>query len=175
MSLCSRNSAKRWTRANRWRAASNICSHANERGKLVWPLGAELYLWHVVVLCALNTCGLDRRSVAPQSRRLARRIQNADGGWGEDGASYRLDYRGHEPAASTASQTAWALLGLMAGGEIDHPAVSRGIRYLSETQTGTDSGTKSDLRRPGFHAFSTCVITDTENFSRFGRSRAIEI
>ena len=44
-------------------------------------------------------------------------IQNPDGGWGEDGTSYRLDYSGYEPAASTASQTAWALLGLMAAGE----------------------------------------------------------
>ena len=61
-------------------------------------------------------------------------IQNPDGGWGEDGTSYKLDYRGHEPAPSTASQTAWALLGLMAAGEVDHPAVARGIGYLSRTQ-----------------------------------------
>ena len=61
-------------------------------------------------------------------------IQNPDGGWGEDGTSYKLDYRGHEPATSTASQTAWALLGLMAGGEVGHPAVARGIRYLRQTQ-----------------------------------------
>ena len=61
-------------------------------------------------------------------------IQNADGGWGEDGDSYKLDYRGYERAPSTASQTAWALLGLMAAGEIDHPAVARGIAYLGATQ-----------------------------------------
>ena len=41
-------------------------------------------------------------------------IQNDDGGWGEDGESYKLDYKGYETAPSTASQTAWALLGLMA-------------------------------------------------------------
>ena len=62
------------------------------------------------------------------------RIQNRDGGWGEDGSSYKLDYRGYEPAPSTASQTAWALLGLMAAGDLDHPAVARGIAYLSATQ-----------------------------------------
>ena len=61
-------------------------------------------------------------------------IQNPDGGWGEGGDSYRLDYRGHEPAPSTASQTAWALLGLMAAGAVDHPAVARGIAYLARTQ-----------------------------------------
>jgi squalene-hopene/tetraprenyl-beta-curcumene cyclase len=61
-------------------------------------------------------------------------IQNADGGWGEDGSSYKLDYRGYESAPSTASQTAWALLGLMAAGAFDHPAVERGIKYLADTQ-----------------------------------------
>jgi len=61
-------------------------------------------------------------------------IQNPDGGWGEDGASYKLDYKGYEGAPSTASQTAWALLGLMAAGEVDHPAVARGIAYLARTQ-----------------------------------------
>jgi squalene-hopene/tetraprenyl-beta-curcumene cyclase len=64
-------------------------------------------------------------------------IQNDDGGWGENCDSYRLDYQGYEPAPSTASQTAWALLGLMAAGQVDHPAVARGIHYLKTTQ-GSD-------------------------------------
>ena len=63
-------------------------------------------------------------------------IQNADGGWGENCDSYKLDYRGYELAPSTASQTAWALLGLMAAGQVDHPAVARGINYLKATQEG---------------------------------------
>ncbi|MBN8919125.1 MAG: squalene--hopene cyclase, partial [Rhizobiales bacterium] len=61
-------------------------------------------------------------------------IQNPDGGWGEDGASYKLEYKGYEPAPSTSSQTAWALLSLMAAGEVGHPAVARGIDYLARTQ-----------------------------------------
>jgi len=61
-------------------------------------------------------------------------IQNRDGGWGESCDSYKLDYKAYEPAPSTASQTAWALLGLMAAGERDHPAVVRGIARLKETQ-----------------------------------------
>jgi len=74
----------------------------------------------------------------PMMRRAAAwliSIQNADGGWGEDCASYKLDYKGYEPAPSTASQTAWALLGLMAAGELDHEAVGRGIRFLRKTQS----------------------------------------
>jgi squalene-hopene/tetraprenyl-beta-curcumene cyclase len=62
-------------------------------------------------------------------------IQNSDGGWGEDATTYRLDYRGQHGAPSTASQTAWALLGLMAAGRVDHPAVAGGVQYLLATQT----------------------------------------
>jgi squalene-hopene/tetraprenyl-beta-curcumene cyclase len=86
-------------------------------------------------LCALGSVGLDLQS--PHIRRAVDwlcRIQNADGGWGENGDSYKLDYAGFRPSPSTASQTAWALLGLMAAGEIDHPAVARGIAYLTSTQ-----------------------------------------
>ncbi len=61
-------------------------------------------------------------------------IQNEDGGWGEDGSSYKLDYRGYERAPSTASQTAWAVMALMATGDVDHPAVARGVSYLMRTQ-----------------------------------------
>ena len=57
-------------------------------------------------------------------------IQNPDGGWGEDCESYALDYRAYQPFASTASQTAWALLGLMAAGEVDHPSCARGVAFL---------------------------------------------
>jgi squalene-hopene/tetraprenyl-beta-curcumene cyclase len=62
--------------------------------------------------------------------------QNADGGWGETVASYddeRLAGRGE----STPSQTAWALLGLLAADGPRSPAVERGIDFLVRTQ-GTD-------------------------------------
>jgi squalene-hopene/tetraprenyl-beta-curcumene cyclase len=86
-------------------------------------------------LCALNVAGVDRS--APEMARAAdwlAAIQNKDGGWGEDGASYKLDYRGHEPAPSTASQTAWALLGLMAAGRTSDPSVARGVKFLLDAQ-----------------------------------------
>ena len=87
------------------------------------------------VLCALNVAGVDPASA--MVRRAVRwlvQIQNADGGWGESADSYALDRRGHEPASSTASQTAWALLGLMAAGEVDHPVVARGVAWLERHQ-----------------------------------------
>jgi squalene-hopene/tetraprenyl-beta-curcumene cyclase len=100
-----------------------------------WGMNYVYGTWSV--LCALNAVGIDHAS--PEVRKAVAwlaKIQNADGGWGEDGTSYKLDYRGYEAAPSTASQTAWALLGLMAAGEVDHPAVKRGIDYLARTQGG---------------------------------------
>jgi len=98
-----------------------------------WGINYIYGTWSV--LCALNAAGVDRAD--PMMRKAAIwlcTIQNDDGGWGEDAASYKLDYRGYERASSSASQTAWALLGLMAVGEVDHPAVGRGIAYLARTQ-----------------------------------------
>jgi squalene-hopene/tetraprenyl-beta-curcumene cyclase len=100
-----------------------------------WGMNYIYGTWSV--LCALNAVGVGHG--APEMRKAVDwlvAIQNEDGGWGEDGASYKLDYRGYERAPSTASQTAWALLGLMAAGEVDHPAVARGIEYLSVSQGG---------------------------------------
>lgn len=82
-------------------------------------------------LCALNAAGLDPRS--PAVRRAVDWLvskQREDGGWGEDGASYWKDKPKGECEVSTPAQTAWALLGLMAAGEVENPAVARGIRYL---------------------------------------------
>jgi squalene-hopene/tetraprenyl-beta-curcumene cyclase len=82
------------------------------------------------VLCALNAAGEDmtqpyvRKAVAWLKSR-----QQADGGWGESCGSYWPD-RKDEAVASTPSQTAWALLGLMAAGEIESDSVVRGIAYL---------------------------------------------
>ena len=87
-------------------------------------------------LAALNAAGIEPG--APEVRRavdwlIAR--QNPDGGWGESGESYYYPQAaGGEAASSTASQTAWALLALMAAGQADHPAVARGIAYLIASQ-----------------------------------------
>jgi squalene-hopene/tetraprenyl-beta-curcumene cyclase len=84
--------------------------------------------------------GLNGAGMAPDHPVMKRgadwliQIQNPDGGWGENCDSYKLDYKGYEPAPSTASQTAWALLGLMAAGEVDHPSVARGIGWLFAQQ-----------------------------------------
>jgi squalene-hopene/tetraprenyl-beta-curcumene cyclase len=89
---------------------------------------------------------------APEIRRGAawlRSAQNPDGGWGELPASYDdPSLRGQGP--STASQTAWALMGLMAAGERDSEAVARGVRFLLETQGEDGSWPEDQFTGTGF-------------------------
>ncbi len=86
------------------------------------------------VLSALGHIGED-----PQSPRIRRAVdwiiscQNSDHGWGESCESY-ADPALAGKGESSASQTAWALLGLMAAGRVHDPAVQRGIGYLLRTQ-----------------------------------------
>jgi squalene-hopene/tetraprenyl-beta-curcumene cyclase len=86
-------------------------------------------------LSALRRAGL--KQDAPAMRRAVAWLlskQRADGGWGEDGRSYWATEPHGEGRESTASQTAWAMLALMAAGESAHPAVARGARYLIMAQ-----------------------------------------
>lgn len=91
------------------------------------------------VLRALEAAG-----IGPENDMVRRAVgwlearQNPDGGWGETCDSY-ADTTLAGTGASTPSQTAWALLGLLAGGRGDGPAVERGLRYLVETQAADGS------------------------------------
>ena len=98
-----------------------------------WGINYIYGTWSV--LSALNAIKFDLRNIlVKKAVSWLKTIQNADGGWGEDGESYALDYAGHQRAPSTPSQTAWALLGLMAAGMVDDAAVDSGINYLARTQ-----------------------------------------
>ncbi len=86
------------------------------------------------VLCAFNAAGESPRE--PHIRRAVAWLksrQRDDGGWGEDGATYWPD-RKDVCKASTPSQTAWALLALMAAGEVNSPEVRRGVEYLLKAE-----------------------------------------
>jgi squalene-hopene/tetraprenyl-beta-curcumene cyclase len=75
--------------------------------------------------------------------------QHACGGWGESANSYEQpELRGRGPV--TASQTAWALLGLMAAGLVDHKATQRGIYYLLDTQREDGGWDELEFTGTGF-------------------------
>jgi len=106
--------------------------------------------WGVAFIC--GTCfalrGLaaagesDREAHILRAGEWLRSIQNADGGWGESCASY--DKGEFVPGSSTPSQTAWAIMGLVAGGDPNSLSVRHGIEYLVETQR-PDGGWAEEL------------------------------
>ncbi len=102
------------------------------------------------VLCALNAIGLSHEDPAiRRARDWLVSVQREDGGWGEDEESYRDAPHGRYKE-SLPSQTAWALLGLMAAGDTDDPAVARGIAYLGATQRADGEWTERPYNAVGF-------------------------
>ncbi|MEX2974575.1 squalene--hopene cyclase [Streptomyces sp. C184] len=103
------------------------------------------------VLPALAAVGIPRSH--PAVRRAVRwleRVQNDDGGWGEDQRSYQDKEQWAGRGASTASQTAWALMALLAAGERDGEAVRRGVRWLAATQREDGSWDEPYFTGTGF-------------------------
>jgi squalene-hopene/tetraprenyl-beta-curcumene cyclase len=102
------------------------------------------------VLCALNAAGVPPTD--PAMRRATDwlvSVQRQDGGWGEDEESYGAAPPGRYKE-STPSQTAWAVLGLMAAGAVDHPAVARGIEHLVATQRADGEWSELPYTAVGF-------------------------
>lgn len=115
------------------RGVKYLQSEQEEDGSWYGRWGVNYIYGTWSALCALDAVGVDRgsqtvrRAVAWLEER-----QRDDGGWGEDCATYWPD-RHNEVKESTASQTAWALMGLMAAGEVNSEAVRRGVDYLLVT------------------------------------------
>ncbi len=78
--------------------------------------------------------------------------QNMDGGWGETCESY-YDRTLMGCGPSTPSQTAWALLALMAAGEVTSKAVERGVQYLLNSQKPDGTWDEEAFTGTGFPKF----------------------
>jgi squalene-hopene/tetraprenyl-beta-curcumene cyclase len=102
------------------------------------------------VLCGLRTIGEDmRRPYVRQAVHWFLQHQNPDGGWGETCRSYE-EPSSRGVGASTASQTAWALMGLLAAGQVRHEAVARGVEFLLRTQTAEGTWSEPEFTGTGF-------------------------
>ena len=146
---------------------------AGARRLLVRPLGRRTTSTAPGRRCAPSTRWARARSRAAVRRAVdwLEARQRDDGGWGEDRATYWEDRR-NEAKADTPSQTAWALLGLMAAGEVESAAVARGVAFLEAHRATARAGRRSCGRRSASPACSTSSTTATAPTSRSGRSAA---
>ncbi len=84
-----------------------------------------------------------------RGREWLESVQLPDGGWGERCNTYDDPiYKGQGP--STASQTAWAVMGLCAFDDPENPALKRGIEYLARTQNADGSWSEAETTGTGF-------------------------
>ncbi len=113
-----------------------------------WGVNYIYGTWQVLVgLTAIGVPTNDPRLLA--GANWLRRAQQADGGWGETPRSYdEPELRG--TGTPTPSQTAWALMGLMAVGDLDGGEVQRGIQYLLDTQQPDGTWDEPEFTGTGF-------------------------
>ncbi|MBS0210830.1 MAG: squalene--hopene cyclase [Planctomycetes bacterium] len=113
-----------------------------------WGVNYIYGTWQVLVgLRAVGVPSSDPTVVAGVNWLLA--YQQSSGAWGESADSYADPHlRGQGPA--TPSQTAWALLGLIAAGQHDHPSVARGIQWLVNHQREDGGWDELEFTGTGF-------------------------
>ncbi|MGZ4859042.1 MAG: squalene--hopene cyclase [Candidatus Angelobacter sp.] len=116
------------------KAIKFILSEQEPDGSWFGRWGVNYIYGTMLVLRGLQAVGVDHHEpYVQQGAEWLRMVQNSDGGWGESCGSYDdATTRGIGP--STPSQTAWAIMGLLAAGDTRSESVQRGILYLLETQ-----------------------------------------
>ena len=135
------------------KALEYVLAEQEEDGVWFGRWGVNYIYGTAAVLPALEALGMDMSADYVQRAVLwIKDHQNADGGWGESCESYvDLAYRGRGP--STASQTAWALIALLAGGMGADPAARRGVEYLIRTQQSDGTWDEPYFTGTGFPGY----------------------
>ena len=101
------------------------------------------------VLRALETVSLTAKEYCQRAARWLRTVQKADGSFGESLRSYN-DASTKGQGNSTASQTAWGLIGLLAASDTSDPAVEKAVAYLVGQQNADGSWSESEFTGTGF-------------------------
>ena len=113
-----------------------------------WGVNYVYGTWQTITGLVAAGVSTDDTAVRAGAAWLVRH-QQPDGGWGESPATYDdPTLRGTGP--TTASQTAWALLGLIATGRHDHESVRRGVRFLVDRQQDDGSWDEPEFTGTGF-------------------------
>jgi squalene-hopene/tetraprenyl-beta-curcumene cyclase len=132
------------------KAIKFILSEQEADGSWFGRWGVNYIYGTMLVLRGLQAMGVDNHEpYVQQGAEWLRMVQNSDGGWGESCGSYDdPTTRGIGP--STPSQTAWAVMGLLAAGDTRSESVQRGIFYLLETQRKDGSWAEDQYTGTGF-------------------------
>jgi len=101
------------------------------------------------VLRALETVSLTAQEYCQRAVAWLKSVQQADGSFGESLKTYS-DVSSKGQGASTPSQTAWGLIGLLAGSNTSDPAITRAVSYLVGNQNEDGSWSEQDFTGTGF-------------------------
>jgi squalene-hopene/tetraprenyl-beta-curcumene cyclase len=125
------------------RAVDYLIRNQEQDGSWYGRWGVNYVYGTFLALRGLRAAGVsDREAYVLRAGEWIRSIQNADGGWGESCESYNMNC--FVPAQSTPSQTAWAVSGLLAGGDETSLSLLKGVEWLIENQTAEGTW-KEDL------------------------------
>jgi squalene-hopene/tetraprenyl-beta-curcumene cyclase len=125
------------------RAVQFILREQEPDGSWFGRWGVNYLYGTFLVLRGLEAMGFwNHEPAVQQAAEWIRMVQNPDGGWGETCGTYD-DPNQRGIGASTPSQTAWAVLGLLAAGDTRSDSVAKGVRWLVERQD--EGGSWSEL------------------------------
>ena len=132
------------------RALQFVKDHQESDGSWYGRWGVNYIYGTWQVLRGMRAMNLDMNEPWLQrGRRWLESVQRDDGGWGERCNTYDDPvFKGQGP--STASQTAWAVMGLCAFDNPDLPGLKRGIDYLIRTQSADGSWAEEETTGTGF-------------------------
>ena len=132
------------------RAMAFMRKEQEQDGSWFGRWGVNYIYGTMLVLRGMEAMGVDKHDPAiQQAAEWLRSVQNSDGGWGERCDSYD-DPACKATAPSTPSQTAWAVMGLLAAGDLRSDAVDRGILWLLNNQRDDGGWDEDEYTGTGF-------------------------
>ncbi len=146
------------------KAIKFIRSEQEADGSWFGRWGVNYIYGTALVLRGLEAIGVDHHEpYVQQAAEWLRMVQNPDGGWGETCESYD-DPRKRGVGPSTPSQTAWAIMGLLAANDTRSDSVARGIAYLLRSQKKDGSWDEPHTTGTGFPRVFYLVYTLYRNY-----------